>query len=239
MHRNSAVFGALLAIWLLSPSRAAAGPLPGDTAAMTLWQGTSVPYYNQTYLAANNTTYELDAHVEYAVYAPGQFSTSSALGSPTDPSGGADYIYAYEFFNTSPTNTNSNLGPVGVKIQNFTVSLLAGAVPTFSTVAHNSTTPEAGMAPAASLTHFNASFNSAVWGFVVQPGTGTHSDILILASPNPPTWMSSGMTATNTTDSHLLPSPVPEPSSMILAAFAATFLLATRLIPRQILPTRH
>ena len=131
------------------------------------------------------------------------------MGSPTDPSGGADYIYAYEFFNTSPTNTNSNLGPVGVKIQNFTVSLLAGAVPTFSTVTHNSTTPEAGMA--APLTHFNASFNSAVWGFAVQPGTGTHTDILILASPNPPTWMSSGITATNTADSHLLSSqPVDE-----------------------------
>ena len=71
---------------------AVAGPLKTDPAAMVGWHDST---------SFDGTS--LHAVVEYAVYAPGQFSSSvvpcAPSSPPFDPSGGSDYVYAYQIIN--------------------------------------------------------------------------------------------------------------------------------------------
>src|SRR5262245_23020689 len=88
MQWNIASLSRAVAVLCLIAGSAAAGPLVGDPAAMLGWSG------NKNF----NNPGKIQADVNYAVYAPGQFSLSAALGNPFDPSGGTDYVYAYEIF---------------------------------------------------------------------------------------------------------------------------------------------
>ncbi|MFA6175435.1 MAG: hypothetical protein WC765_02520, partial [Phycisphaerae bacterium] len=54
-------------------------------------------YSGTTAFNLSNGTSVLNANVEYAVFAPGQYTGN-------DISGGSDYIYAYQIFSNSPAS---------------------------------------------------------------------------------------------------------------------------------------
>ena len=95
---------ALAVVAFLPTPSAQASLLASDPLAMAAWQGTRTFY-------AVDDVYTLNVTVDYAVYAPGQFPG-------TDPSGGADFVYAYEIFNT--------LNPASVEVTILTVGLAPG-----------------------------------------------------------------------------------------------------------------
>jgi hypothetical protein len=212
---------AALLMFLLA-SAAIAGPLPTDPAAIAGWKGSQL-----------FTTTKITATVEYAVYAPGQFSASAALGSPVDPSGGSDWVYAYEIF---ATNTPVLTLTVGIQPGNVPASYVGtnriGDLP-FS--------PELGESPDSGTTNVfynwstsllainNARWTNATNGSNPDLWKNNHSTVLFFTAPFGPQWrvstISGGSTAVN---SQNLPSPVPEPGTAVMAAIAAAFLLAAQ-----------
>jgi len=182
--------------------------------------------------------FSINATVEYAVYAPGTFSTSDAahLNFPADFSAGSEYIYAYEVFNTGAGFSNKN-------ITSLSVGLFPGGVSNNAVLIGNVADPQS---PGVSPVQFN--FNpaaagspksSAFWNFSSTPGqqlaTGLHSDILIFASPNPWSFkISSMLGGSATAASALLPSPVPEPATFALAIMAAFGLVGFRFLRRRL-----
>jgi len=193
-----------------------AGPLPTDSQAISGWQGSA------SFLGSNGPNI-LDANVEFAVYAPGSFSTSSALGFPADPSGGASYVYAYEIFNDLEGNA---------KVTSLSVHLEPGSFP--ANITDFPGTPELGLAPA--IDQFVPAGNpktSAKWSYVNNFSTGLHSDILVFTSPFAPHDVLASMIGGSATGaSALLPSPVPEPATIVLACSALLMLCSARLIGR-------
>jgi hypothetical protein len=197
--------GACLVCALLAPATHA-GPLSTDAAAIPGWTG-STPF-SGTNGSASNT---VNAVVDFAVYAPGQFSLSAALGNPVDISGGTQYIYAYEMFRTGEDAGLSALS----------INLVPNAVPDNSTlVGHNATTPELGIAPISSnlIPGGVVPKQSVRWNFIPAIGGANHSDILLFASPYGPQMLNATVGGTFTTAAMaLLPTPVPEPAGGLLA----------------------
>ena len=211
---------ATLLMFLLA-SAAIAGPLPTDPAAMTGWKGT------QAFVSP------MPATVDYAVYALGQFSASAALHHPVDPSGGQDWVYAYEIFAGSTT------------VLTLTVGIQPGAVPQ-SYVGTNrisdwSFSPELGGPPDTGLSKVfynwdsdllavsNVRWTNSPNGSNPVLWKNTHSDILYFTAPFAPQWFNSSLSGggSNINEQNLpSPNPVPEPGTAVLAAIAGAFLLA-------------
>jgi hypothetical protein len=195
---------------------ARAGVLPTDPAALPFSQGSVV--INGQDFSAKNT---FKALVEYAVYDIGDFSTSAALGFPVDPSGGTQYIYAYQLQNTG----------VDEALSLFSVNLVTGAVANNASIV--------GFLAGPNLNPINSAFNPPTvgmpktnvrWTFSTGAfSIGQTSDVLYFASPNPYQWRIASITGMNATaGSGLVPSPVPEPATCALAATGAMCLLAVR-----------
>jgi hypothetical protein len=206
--------------WILFSRVAAAGVLPTDPAAIAGAKG-SLTINGQDFAAKNS----FKALVEYAVYDIGDFSNSAALGFPADPSGGTEYIYAYQIQNTGVDEAllllSVGLFTGGVEDNASIVGFLAS--PNLNP--NNSTFTPASVAP---KTHARWSFTSGT--FTV----GLTSDVLYFASPNPPQWKTSSISGMNATaGSGKLPSPVPEPAAWVLAAFGAACLLAVKCLRRR------
>ena len=149
----------------------------------------------------------LEAVVEYAVYSPGDFDTSFPGG---DPSGGSDYVYAYQMFNTGPN-----------ELDQLTVGLDAGDDATFIGVIDD-TVGDVGVNPNPSGVTFQGTvpnFTSAKWTYNPDPGVpnGGKSRILFFTSPNSPELDSATVLAGSIADTQQLPSPVPEPTTLALA----------------------
>jgi hypothetical protein len=157
-------------------------------------------------------TYEFGEYVYtqvgYTVFAPGDFDVAFP---GQDPSGGADYVYAYKIGNWNPYDFSS----VSPDVSKFTVGL-DGDEPlgTIGFIGGE------GVDPSASL-FVGTGPTSAAWDF--DPGQltdGAESAILFFTSPNPPEWDTATVTAAGAS-THNLPSPVPEPASLGLLAVAA------------------
>ncbi len=209
--------GASLVCILLAPV-AMAGPLATDPAAIPGWKGSSP--FSGTNASVTNT---VNAIVDFAVYAPGQFSTSVALGNPVDVSGGTEYIYAYEMFRSGEDAGLSALS----------INLVPNAVPLASTyVGHIATTPEGGIAPISS--NFVGLKQSVRWNFIPALAGNTHSDILFFASPYGPQWLNATVGGTFTTAAlALLPTPVPEPATGLLALLGIGLLFGVNRLRRR------
>lgn len=207
------LLGSTLVLLLLAGS-ALAGPLPTDAAAIGGWQG-SKNFFD------TNGGFNLSVDVEYAVYAPGQFALSAALGFPVDPSGGADFVYAYQALNDGMISTTNLI--------NLSVGLTPGAIPNGST--NIGFDPGFGLNP--NVTAFVPAGNpktSARWTWaapLLNPGLS--STVVFYTSPYGPSMVLSSITGGHATfDSTALPSPVPEPSAVVLAAFAVAGLLGLK-----------
>ncbi|HTM56449.1 MAG TPA: hypothetical protein VL175_20625 [Pirellulales bacterium] len=211
MQWNLAGIGRVGFVLVLLAGSALAGPLPTDPNALSLWQGSKVI-----------TSTKITATVEYAVYAPGQFSASAALNNPSDPSLGSDYVYAYEII----------AGTQAVK--DLTIGITAGGVPAASTNIGD-TAITGGISPTSSVFILQTSppptkvSNAKFTNIGTTLWQNNHSDILYFTSPFAPqlfiSSISGGSTAIATNQ---LPSPIPEPSTAILAATGFVAMLLVR-----------
>jgi hypothetical protein len=195
-----------------------AGPLPLNPDAIPGWSGTS------TVSSGLITGKSLDASLDWAVFAPGQFN--AYFGAGADPSNGTQYVYAYEV-----TNTGATLN-VSQKINGFTVGLLPGA-----SAANIEYLPIAngnyGVLPTGSS--FGGT-SSARWNFVSPTlalvGGSNVSQVVLFTSPHGPTKVSAsilggGLNGT-TTQPNYVPTPIPEPSTIALMTIAGALLLGFR-----------
>jgi hypothetical protein len=200
-------------IVLTSASAVVAGPLPTDVNALdggvpTTWQGT------QAFFALPPVGVgQLSANVEYAVYAPGKFGLS--FGPLNDPSGGTHYVYAYQIYNTA-------VGAGARSISTLTVGLDGNELPAnpgFLGAA-------LGLAPSgSSLVPAGPPSTSARWsytGTLLAPGG--NSEVLIFTSPYGPEKESASLIG-GITNAQQLPSPVPEPATLVLVGIGAMALI--------------
>jgi hypothetical protein len=229
MHARGTVIRAITAMALLQLSSVAlAGPLATDATALPGWFG------SKNFVGANFSSVPITATIDYAVYAPGDFSVSPALqgtlmnpSSPPDPSGGAHYVYAYQIHTTSLQ---------GVK--DLTIGLTAGAVALGSTnIGNYSFDPEFGSAPSTStfievpaVRVANAKFTRTA--LVLQ---NTHSTILYFTSEYGPQWFQSSIGGGGSfLAQETLPSPVPEPATLVLAGTCLLIVGVRRLLRRRL-----
>ena len=196
-------------ITLLLAGSALATPIASDLNAIPAWQGTQ---RFQAYDAGLGATIDVD--VEYAVYQAGDYEDSG-----TDPSGGTEYVYAYQIFNDLAGD---------VLVSSFSVGLDSAADPDDIGSDAGSGTA-GGTAPSASA--FSGSPpTSAVWYFfndTIDP-PGEYSEVLIFTSPNGPQWAPATVMDSGLSDIQNLPSPIPEPATLALMGLGGAFALIRR-----------
>ncbi len=192
MVRNILVVALVLGI----ASFASAGFLATDATAMPGFVG------SQAFASGSMT-----ANVDYAVYAPGNFAGDALT---PDPSGGTEYVYAYQVF---PTGTD----PVTF----MTVGLVTG------NGAHNATQYTlyggAGGIPA---TAWTVQSSSAAAAFLIPELTSpSFSQVMVFTSPNPPTFTFASVGDGGQSDQQILPTPIPEPAYLAFLALGLGALL--------------
>jgi hypothetical protein len=215
---------------------AVAGPLPTDPVAMSAWQGTE--NFNNFVVLPDISDIILDANVDYAVYAPGTFSTSAALGNPTDPSGGTQYVYAYQAF----ANPNGNR-PVATLTVGFTDAVDGNDEA--EQPQNIGFLPGLADPPSAPVPAFSPDNNpetvklSALWEFPINggldPALPANSDVLIYTSPFGPEWDVASVQGGGLSSSESLPSPIgiPEPAALVLALLAAAAMVFYQRLGRR------
>jgi hypothetical protein len=193
----------------LSAVNTQAGPLPFDP------NGLGGPFQGTQPFFGNVGPFTISANVDFSVYAPGHFNLSYP---GQDPSGGTQFVYAYEVFNTGTMPATAS--PISI----FTEGLLPN-----SAAANIEALPlVAGQQPD------NSSFTglpptSARWDYTVHNlGLGANSWILLYTSPHGPTFQPGSVQGGGLSNTQNLPSPVPEPSTLILLAIGGSALLMFR-----------
>ena len=196
--------------------------LPSDPAAMAGWTGTQT--YNVTV-----AIFILDAEVDFAVYAPGAFSTSSALGFPADPSGGEHFVYAYQVTRTGGNVALSELSvgfldfaPQGDGINDLELPTNIGFVDGF---ASPDVDPVSNFSPDNNPETIK---ESAFYEFSLASLNDT-TDILIYTSPFAPEWDRGTVKGGAVGNFQALPSPMPEPGTCVLGVLGMVLLITWRL----------
>jgi hypothetical protein len=201
----NAAFAVALSVAAILGTSAKAGILATDINALSSFRG------SQTY-TADVAGLSFSAQVEYAVYQPGP-GFNLTFGAGADPSGGTQYVYAYQL---------SNIGTASQR----TVGALSVGLDGSPTVASIQSLPNIfgnlGLDPYGPNTRFELTppNSSARWAFspsnsVPELTNGQFSEILLFTSIQAPHFTSStvsggGMSATLAAS---LPSPVPEPAT--------------------------
>jgi hypothetical protein len=201
------------------------GLLTSDSAAYndgtTTWRGTQ-GFDALGFLVAN---------VDYAVYAPGQFHASTALGNPVDPSNGSQYVYAYQIWNAPSAIASLSLFSVGFADVGESDAGTEGADKMPANI--NFLPFPTGVSPS-NWTFNGVPAQSAVWNFIQPPvAVGDHSSVLIYTSPFAPETDSATLQGGALTASARLPSPVPEPGTCLLVLASAGVLLTIRTCRRR------
>ena len=171
-----------MAITLVVAAPADAGVLETDSAAIVGWHGKK-DFQNNIF---PSPTYDFFAKVDYAVYAPGQMANSDHFDASDDPSGGTEYVYAYQIFNT---------GQDTLPITELSVGLNNDEV-----VANQQSLPDPLGPPShvpddMSFQGAGPTYDSAWWFFDKDKGNDIpvgdpdpKSEILIFTSPSGPEW---------------------------------------------------
>jgi hypothetical protein len=199
MRYARAIIWPIVLVVLVAASTAPAGVLNTSPFAMSGFTGT------QSFSGAV-VIWTVNASVDYAVFAPGQFDLEFGAGS--DPSAGAHYVYAYQLMNTGSSEpiVEMTVGLDGDEIMG-SVGFLAGA----------NVDPSSSTFPGPT---------SARWEF--GPGalpTGLMSDILFFTSAYAPEFDSATVKATASA-SNPVPSPaIPEPFTVSLLMVGGGVLL--------------
>ncbi|HEY4308650.1 MAG TPA: PEP-CTERM sorting domain-containing protein [Pirellulales bacterium] len=196
---------------------AVAGPLPLNPDAIPGFSGTSTVASG---LIAGKT---LNASIDYAVFAPGQFN--AYFGPGADPSNGTQYVYAYELTNTGATaNVSRSANLLTVDLLPASLAQNIGYLP----VANGNY----GTLPSGS-SFADSPPSSSRWSFSAPViGLGGVSQIVLFTSPEPPTRgtaavVGGGLQATTTVPNYV-PTPIPEPSTFVLMAIAGSALALIR-----------
>ena len=177
----------------------------------------------------------LDANVDYAVFAPGNYPRDLSNFLPyldirpnpdvpfpnPDPS---DYLYAYEIYNNANSNDNFFFLSVGIQSKQLVNSLGRdlGADP-------------GGIDAALAF----LGLDGAKYFMFFNPGDhelapGEHSVVLLMSSPYAPTFESSYIfSASGMTGEAFLPSPIPTPTAAIAGLVGLLSLAAWKLPRRQ------
>lgn len=185
--------------------------LATDTAALASFRGTQA--FTKTISGLT-----INAAVEYAVYAPGAFSTSTALGSPTDPSGGTQYVYAYQITNTG-SPTQRTIGELSVGLDGDTQSANIGVIGGGG-FGINPTT--SAFVPA------SAPFASAHWIYTPELTSAQVGNVLLFTSPKAPHFFNATILGGALSDQQSLPSPIPEPASIMVLSGLGMLALGLR-----------
>ncbi|REK17184.1 MAG: PEP-CTERM sorting domain-containing protein [Planctomycetota bacterium] len=204
---TAVVLAATAGYYVATASYVGAGTLPVDPNALPGFQGTA--NFNGTVGTAI-----LDANVEFAVYEPGNFAlTFPALD---DPSGGTEYVYAYQVYNNGVT--------ANTRVQELSIFL----EPNLNPVTATGDTPDGGLLPNLVQIPIGGTGQSNVKWTWLSPlfNVGLFSEIVLFTSPLEPHYVLSSVKGGSTTiASNALPSPVPEPSTLALVLTAAVACL--------------
>lgn len=153
----------------------------------------------------------ISVNVEYAVYSPGTYA-----GYIPASLSGSKYIYAYQLFNTAASSIPVNL---------FSVGLNTGAVnlATDQCWSDSSYGTLGGIASTGFTGFTTSSQQEASYGFFLGSiGQGQHSTVLLFSSDFDPVFDGYGTLGGAL---GVLPTPVPEPSTIILLGGLAPFIL--------------
>jgi hypothetical protein len=202
--------GFAIAVLVLLVGSASAGALNGN--AFAILSG------NHVFAGAKA---QMSANVDYAVFNPGVFTGALGLPPAEDPSGGTEYVYAYEVFNTGASLLSFS---VGLKPNVITAATNFGDAPSAGGVAP--TAGFSGFIPTAAAIGDKTNIR---WQFFANIANGAHSNYLLFTSPFGPGLDLASLVATvgdtNPPNTDFLPSPVPEPSTLALAGVAICGLL--------------
>lgn len=198
------LFGVCIAVGLIAfagLSEARADLLADDPAAMSGWSGTLTADY------ASGPD-RLCVLIDYAVFEPGQYPGDAA-------NKGTEFVYAYQAFNQTVSS---------VALTSLSAGL--GADSGAHGIGDDVSTQQPGVAGGISPDMSVIGSSSARWGFGWIAGSevapNQASTVLIFSSPNGPTWDTATMLDGGfSTTAGLLPSPVPEPATMLLLGLGA------------------
>ncbi len=162
--------------------------------------GGAIPGFTGSQLFdAGFSTFTVKANVDFAVFAPGDFGTAFP---GLDPSGGADYVYAYQIENLDTDISKLTVGLDGDEP--------LGAI-TFIT--------DPGVTDPTTSSYIGSGPTSAAWDFTVPNAiaNGNSSAVLIFTSSAAPEFDNATVAAAFS-DMQSLPSPLPEPATLGLMA---------------------
>ena len=186
---------------------AAAGPLNGHPNALPGWTGALVGQHS-----SGQTV--LSVILDFAVFAPGAYPGQV-------PGGAAQFVYAYQAFNQPATTVGLTAVSVGLA-----AGSAAGNIGDDPSVVPGMPGAPGGIAP--DIVAIGTS--SARWGFGwiggLEVGANQHSTVLVFTSPNgpkyePATMMNGGLP----TPIGVVPSPIPEPVTVVLISLGGFVLV--------------
>lgn len=180
----------------------------------------TVPGFQTTqHFLATNGTDTLDINVDSAVWAPGTFPGNYVPFAGFAPASPTDYVYAYQVYNNGPGNGQGTrqFSQLGINSAGGVIDSL-GKDPNFDPSGVDVDTPFAFL-----------SAQGASYQFLVPTiQVNQFSVVLLLTSPNAPTFSQASVFDSGLSASGAVPMPIPAPATLTLLALGAAGLRRRR-----------